>query len=103
MGYKTSKTPFRQQRSNAKWAKMAALGLALFGLFCLGKVWQNVTVDQLSRRNEKLRKELAFIQGKNSMLYTVKERLMQIDRIEKLALNDLKFSQAPIIRIPSID
>jgi hypothetical protein len=103
MAYKTSKTPYRQQRSNAKWAKIAALGLALFGLFCLVKVWQNVSVDQLSRRNEKIRKELALLHGKNSMLYIKQEQLLQIDNIEKIAHKDLRFDQAQIIRIPAIN
>ena len=99
MVYKASKTSYRQQRSNAKWAKLAALGLALFGLFCFVKVWQNVTVDQLSRRNDKLMKELEIIHGENTALFIEQEKLMRLDRIHQIAEKDLKFVKAPTIRI----
>jgi hypothetical protein len=103
MSYKTSKTSYRQQRSNAKWAKMAALGLALFGLFCFVKVWQNVTVDQLSRRNDKLLKELKIIEGKNISLFIEQERLMRLDRVQLLAKNNLNYVKAPTIRIKTVN
>ena len=103
MVYKTSKTSYRQQRSNARWAKIAALGLALFGLFCFVKVWQNVTVDQLSRRNDKLMKELESIQGKNSSLFIEQEKLMQLERVQQLAENNLNFVKAPTIRIKAVN
>ncbi len=102
MVYKTSKTSYRQQRSNARWAKMAALGLALFGLFCFVKVWQHVTVDQLSRRNDKLLKELKTIQGKNTALFMEQEKLMRLDRVQQIAENNLNFVKAPTIRIKAV-
>ena len=103
MSYKTSKTTYRQQRSNAKWAKMAALGLALFGLFCFVKVWQNVTVDQLSRRNDKLLKELKSIEGRNTSLFIEQERLLRLDRVQQIAETNLNFVKAPTIRIKAIN
>ena len=99
MVHKASKTSFKQQRSNAKWAKVAALGLALFGLFCFVKVWQNVTVDQLSRRNDKLLKDLKTIRGRNTALFIEQERLMRLDRVQQIAENNLNFVKAPTIRI----
>lgn len=103
MGYKASKNPYRQQRSNAEWAKVAALGLALFGLFCFVKVWQNVRVDQLMRKNQVLREQLSEIKSLNKALLIEREELLRIDRVQDIALNQLKFRKAPTIKISDVE
>ena len=79
---------------------MAALGLALFGLFCFVKVWQNVSVDQQVRRNEELRKELSVLQRENILLVAEIEELTRIERIQAKAVKEFGFVTAPKIKIP---
>jgi len=80
-------------------ARTAALALALFGLFCVVKVWQNVSVDQLNRRNEKYRKTMASIVNQNALLTFQIEKLNRIDLITSRAKRELGFRQVPKLKL----
>jgi len=74
-------------------------GLILFAVFSLVKVWQNVSVDQVVRKNQILKRDLRQLQYKSSLLTLKFEALSNIERIEKLATEKLGFKQAKKINI----
>ncbi len=94
-----SRRYYKGKKKNARLAKTAALALALFGLFCVVKVWQSVSVDQLNRRNEKYRKNLENILDQNALLTFQVEELKRIDLITSRAKRELGFSQAPKLKL----
>ncbi|NOY59960.1 MAG: hypothetical protein GXO75_13670 [Calditrichaeota bacterium] len=90
---------YKKKKRNARLAKTAALALALFGLFCVVKVWQNVSVDQLNRQNEKYRKRLKDIHSQNALMIFQVEKLNRIDLITSRAKRELGFSQVPKFKL----
>lgn len=94
-----SRRYYKKKEKNARLAKTAALALALFGLFCVVKVWQNVSVDQLNRRNEKYRKHLQDIRSQNALMAFQVEKLDRIDLITRRAKRELGFTQVPKLRL----
>lgn len=94
-----SRRNYKKNKRTAKLARTAALALALFGLFCVVKVWQNISVDQLNRRNEKYRKKLASIVNQNALLTFQIEKLNRMDLIAGRAKRELGFHQVPKLRL----
>ena len=89
----------KHKRSNAKLAKYAAPGLALFGLFCFIRVWQNVTVEELHRKNGELRRNLKEIRQECARLTARVEEVKRLDRIYDIAVKEFNYIQAPKINL----
>ena len=72
-------------RSNTKMAGRIALCLAFFGIYCFVKVWQNVSIDQMNRKNYHLRNHLEKLRGESALLIVDIENLKRVDRIARIA------------------
>jgi len=92
------KYPFKRKRIKTTLIK-TAIYLILFGLFCFVKVWQNVRVDQMSRRNGALRSQLKELKEGNASLTAEMEKLKRRERIKNFAETRLKLDQVPVLTL----
>jgi len=74
-------------------------GLFLFALFCIVKVWQNVSADQMIRHNQRLKAELTQMQYESSLLTLQLENVANVERIERLAHEKLGFVYAEKVNL----
>ncbi len=70
-----------------------------FSVFSLVKVWQNVSVGQLNRRNVKMSRELQQLEYEKAVLTDKVETLTHVDRIERIAKEKLGFVPAEKINM----
>ena len=87
-------------RKSKKLKKYLVHALILFAVFSLVKVWQNVSMDQISRHNLGLNRELQGYKYEQAVLTDKYESLTHIDRVERLARERLGFKPAEKINIP---
>ena len=87
------------KRSKTRVGKYTTIALALFGLFCFIRVWQNVTVEDLNRQNGELRRQLKNIREDQARLKGEVDELKHPDRINTIARKKLEFRQAPKINL----
>jgi cell division protein FtsB len=87
------------KRSNTRVGTYMTIALALFGLFCFIKVWQNVTVEDLNRQNGEMRRQLQNIKDDQARLKARVDELVHRDRINLIAQEKLDFRQAPKINL----
>ena len=93
----------KERRSNPRLGRYAAMGLAVFGLFCFMRVWQNVTVDDLNRQTGELRQQLKASRAESARLTARVEDLKHPDRIQRIAQDQLDFKQASKFNLFSDD
>jgi cell division protein FtsL len=92
--------PRRQKRPDVQYGKFMALGLALFGLYCFVNVWQNVSIDEMNRRNGKMKIQLQGLKGECALLTARVEELKNPDRIADIAQKKLNMAQARKMKMP---
>jgi cell division protein FtsB len=89
----------KKKERAAGFRKLAILVLAVFGFSCFVKVWQNVSIDQLNRKNSQLRAELRTLKNRNAILASNLDELKSMERITRLASEKLNLVQSPKVAI----
>jgi cell division protein FtsL len=93
--------PRKRKNPDVQYGKFTALGLAMFGLFCFVNVWQNVSIDEMNRRNGKMQLKLQELKGDCALLTARVEELKDPDRIADIAQKKLGMSQARKMKVPA--
>lgn|GEM_PF-1247936 len=75
--------------------RLALLALTLFGMASFIKVWQYVSIDQLNRKNSQLRTDLQSLKNRNAMLTAKLDGLKSMERITRVASEQLNLVQSP--------
>lgn len=101
---KTERKPAlpKKQRAKLRFGKNAAIFLGLFGLYCFGNVWQNVSIAHLNRQNENLRKELVSLQRACDDLTLDVERLKDPARINEALSESMDLEPAEKVNIKKL-
>ncbi|MDZ7317116.1 MAG: hypothetical protein ONB24_13440 [candidate division KSB1 bacterium] len=90
--------PYRR-REKLNFTKKAALALAVFTVYNLVNVWQNVNVSHLIRRNEELRRELNRINRRCNLLEFELEQMKDPENIRRVLAPSITLRPAETITL----
>lgn len=73
--------------------------LAVVAVLLVVKVWQNVTIDKINRKNGHLRAQLQTLLQENAILEVKVEELKSMDRITKIANERLGLKNIKVLTL----
>jgi cell division protein FtsL len=89
----------RQLSFQKRLLRKSLTWLAVVAVLLVVKVWQNVTIDKINRKNGHLRAQLQTLLQENAILEVKVEELKSMDRITKIANEELGLKNIKVLTL----